>query len=245
MPEVPDWKSEFYDAYVSSGHALDTGEPAPSLFRQREYYLRNLIAKHIPADRDLKIIDLACGPGALLYFLELAGYRNIQGVDISDEQIAVARRVGVRSASCASLEECLDSQADSSVDVILAIDILEHFTPPQIMEILRSIRRVLKPGGRCVVHVPNGEAINGMNFFYGDLTHETALTKGSAKQLFRVAGFREVRCYEDRPIVHGAKSLVRRIIWDVGTLPNRLLRAAEEGCFGAILSQDLMIEAIL
>lgn len=245
MNSSPDWKSRFYEAYVSSGQARDTGEAAEELFRPRKAFLNQIIARHLPPDRNARIVDLACGPGALLYFLEQAGYRDIAGVDISEEQIAVATRLGISSATCATLEDFLSAQADASVDIVLAIDILEHLTRPEVMEMLAAVRRVLKPGGRCLAHVPNSDGLFGMRIRYGDFTHELALNASSARQIFRVAGFREVRCFEDKPRVHGAVSLVRRVIWDVGTLPSRLLLAAESGATGAILSQNMMIEADL
>jgi SAM-dependent methyltransferase len=241
----PDWKSRFYAAYVSSGQASDTGEAAEDLFRPRKAFLNHIIATHLPSDRTARIVDLGCGPGALLYFLEQAGYRNVAGVDVSEEQIAVAARLGISSASCATLEDFLAAQGDASVDAVLAIDILEHFTRPEIMEMLAAVHRVLKPGGRCVAHVPNSDGLFGMRIRYGDFTHELALNPSSARQVFRVAGFREVRCFEDKPRVHGPASLVRRVIWDLGTLPSRLLLAAESGVTRAVLSQNMMIEAAL
>jgi 2-polyprenyl-3-methyl-5-hydroxy-6-metoxy-1,4-benzoquinol methylase len=244
MSESGDWKSAFYAAYVSSGQAgADQGKSAAEFFRPRLAYLNHLVAQHVPPDRALRILDLGCGSGALLFALDRAGYRNIAGVDVSEEQIAVAMRLGIASATCATLEGFLAAQASASVDVVVAIDILEHLTRPQVMEVLASIRRVLKPGGRCVAHVPNGEGIYGMAIRYGDFTHEIAFTRSSAAQVFRVAGFSEVRCFEDKPRVHGMKSLVRRLIWDAGTLPSRLLYTAETGASGAILSQNMMIEA--
>jgi SAM-dependent methyltransferase len=241
----PDWKSRFYAAYVSSGQARDTGEAAEELFRPRKAFLNHIIATHLPQDRKARIVDLACGPGALLHFMEQAGYRNIAGVDVSEEQIAVAARLGISSASCATLEEFLAAQDEASVDAVLAIDILEHLTRPQVMEMLAAVRRVLKPGGRCIAHVPNSDGLFGMRIRYGDFTHELAFSPSSARQVFRVSGFREVRCFEDKPRVHGPVSLARRIIWDVGTLPSRLLLAAESGATKAILSQNMMIEAVL
>ena len=215
------------------------------MFRSRLPYLKHLVETHIPTDRNIRVIDLACGPGSLLYVLELAGYRNIAGVDVSEEQIAVAKRMGIATASCNSLEGFLGEQNAGSVDVVTAIDILEHLTRAEIMDVLASIRRVLKPGGRCVAHVPNAEGLYGMQIRFGDITHELAFTETSASQIFRVAGFSQVRCYEDRPQVHGLKSLVRRTIWETGTLPSRLLRLAETGSGRSILSRNMMIEAIL
>jgi SAM-dependent methyltransferase len=245
LNDAPDWKSAFYAAYVSSGQAVDTGEPAEAMFRPRMAYLNGLIASHIPPDRNIRILDLACGPGALLYALGRAGYADIAGVDVSEEQIAVARRMGIATATCNSLEGFLDEQDAGSVDVVTAIDILEHLTRAEIMGVLASIRRVLKPGGRCVAHVPNAEGLFGMQIRFGDITHELAFTQSSAAQVFRVAGFSQVRCFEDNPRVHGVKSLVRRVLWELGTLQSRVLSLAETGSGGAILSRNMVIEAIL
>ncbi len=241
----PDWKSRFYAAYVSSGQARDTGETADDLFRPRKAFLNHIITQHLPSDKSARIVELACGSGAMLYFLEQAGYRNIAGVDVSEEQITVAARLGISTAACATLQEFLAEQGDASVDAVLAIDILEHFTRPEVMELLAEVRRVLKPGGRCIAHVPNSDGLFGMRIRYGDFTHELAFNPSSARQVFRVAGFREVRCFEDKPRVHGPVSLVRRLIWDLGTIPSRLLLAAESGATRAILSQNMMIEAVL
>ena len=89
--------------------------------------------------------------------------------------------------------------------------------------------RILKPGGRCIAHVPNAEGLFGMRIRYGDMTHENAFTPKSAHQLFTTIGFEKVECHEDRPVIHNVKSLVRRIIWDVFTLVPRLLLTAETG----------------
>ena len=220
-------------------------ESVDNLFGSRLNHLNHLIEQHVPADTGARILDLGCGAGALLYALNLKGYRNIGGVDVSAEQIAVAARVGVTSAACDTLENYLAAQPPASADVILAIDIFEHMTRPELMDVLASVRQVLKPGGRCLAHVPNAEGLHGMDIRFGDFTHELAFTRFSASQVFNVAGFRQVRCFEEKPVVHGLKSAVRRVVWDLGTLPSRLLRLAETGAPGAILSQNMMIEAIL
>jgi hypothetical protein len=44
--------------------------------------------------------------------------------------------------------------------------------------------------------------------------------------------------------VHGVRSLVRRVLWEAGTLPHRVLLAAETGTWGSILSQNLVVRAV-
>jgi hypothetical protein len=61
--------------------------------------------------------------------------------------------------------------------------------------------------------------------------------------MFRSLGFSGVDCFEDKPIAHGVKSLARRVIWDAGTLPFRLLLTAETGTRGFILSQNFLFVA--
>ena len=171
MSATPPWKSRFYEAYVSSGQSIDTGGTAEALFRPRKAFLTHIIAQHMPRDTTARILEVACGPGALLYFLEQAGYRNIAGVDVSEEQIAVAARLGILSASCSTLEDFLGRQEAGSADRVLAIDILEHLPREEIVEILVAIRRVLKPGaresrgGRGMVGAARGGACEGYHRF--------------------------------------------------------------------------------
>jgi len=38
---------------------------------------------------------LACGYGRLVYSLKAHGYTNVIGVDISEEQVAIAHKLGI------------------------------------------------------------------------------------------------------------------------------------------------------
>ena len=239
------WKARLYDAYVSSGQAGQQGEsinPA-SLFRPRQAYLNHLITRHLPQSRDSRILDLGCGHGAVLYFLARAGYTRIAGVDTSPEQIQLAHRLGISQAELGGVAEFLARREEGSCDAVLLIDIIEHLAPQEVFDLLDSVYRVLVPGGICLVHVPNAEGLYGMRIRYGDFTHETAFTAKSASQIFHTIGFTKVESYEDKPIVHGATSFVRRALWDCLTVFPRLLMLAETGSRGAILSQNFVIRA--
>ncbi len=49
----------------------------------------------LPTDKSSHILDIACGAGAFLYFLKKEGYVNSHGIDLSKEQLDVARRMGI------------------------------------------------------------------------------------------------------------------------------------------------------
>ena len=236
------WKQRLYDAYVSSGQAGDSASQN-ALLDARGPSIRAMIARHVPADRNVRIVDLGCGYGPCVHFLKEAGYQNIQGFDGSAEQVELAHRLGIREVEQQDIHSYLENVTPESVDVVLLMDVLEHLEMQELFDTLDNVHRTLRGGGRVIAHVPNAEGIFGMRIRYGDLTHENAFTPKSAHQLFSTVGFRRVASFEDRPNVHGIKSALRRGIWELGTLPFRVLQAAETGQTRFVLSQNMLIVA--
>ena len=80
------WKDRLYDVYVSSGQAAPRTvggdrSTADEILRPHAPHVTRFIARHIPADRRARIVDLGCGDGILLHFLARAGYQDIIGLE--------------------------------------------------------------------------------------------------------------------------------------------------------------------
>jgi SAM-dependent methyltransferase len=142
--------------------------------------------------------------------------------------------------------EYLGSTPDESQDVVVTFDVVEHFTRDELLPFVDEVHRVLKSGGRWLIHTPNGESPLSNRIRYGDLTHEQAFTRTSLGQLLLSSGFRSLECYEDAPVIHGAASAVRFVLWKVIRTMLRLYLAVETGNFGrtAIFTQNLLAVAI-
>ena len=211
----------------------------------RAHALRQLIRRHFPTDKHAAVLDLGCGHGALLHFAREAGYTKLRGVDGSPQQVAAAQRLGIGGVAEGDLRDTLVAQADASLDVVLAFDVIEHFTRDELLPFVDEVHRVLKPGGRWIIHVPNGESPFFGSIRYGDLTHEMAFTRASLSQLLLSSGFGEVRCFEDAPVVHGPKSALRWVLWKGFRGVLRLYIAAETGdaSNAHIFSQNLLAVA--
>lgn len=111
-------------------------------------------------DADLSskdVLDFGCGDGELSFFLaQHQRPRRVLGVDLNAGAIA---RAHARQAMMALPRDVQldfavgDEQAlpvpDASFDALIAFDCLEHVMAPAA--ILRDWRRVLKPGGRCLI----------------------------------------------------------------------------------------------
>ena len=238
------YRARIYGAYVTGrGDAL-----APKSIRglaPRLPYLRWLVRTCMPPNRDAAILDIGCGHGAILYALQQAGYRNARGVDGSAEQVHAAARLGIQGVEQGDLMQTLREATDASLDVVIAFDVIEHFTKAELIPLVDEVQRVLKPGGRWVIHVPNGESPFGNRVRFGDYTHEQAFTRTSLGQLLVASGFASVEAYEDRPIPHGFISTVRATLWQFIRAALLFYIAVETGSFDrrAVFSQNLLAVA--
>lgn len=107
-----------------------------------------------PTDR---ILDVGCGAGTLLCFLtRKVGFREpAQGVDITPEQVELARQV----ITANHLEGKVVVQAgsalalpfpDASFDVVVSSHVLHNLSDENLAVLFAEVRRVLKPGGRFI-----------------------------------------------------------------------------------------------
>jgi SAM-dependent methyltransferase len=105
--------------------------------------------KRLPPEPDL--VDIGCGDG---FFLSLVGGARKRGLELNPDAVRRAREKGLDVR-----EGLLPTLADASTDVLTLFQVLEHVEKPA--EVLRDAARVLRPGGRLFVAVPNDEAYIG------------------------------------------------------------------------------------
>jgi SAM-dependent methyltransferase len=213
--------------------------------RPRLPYLRQVIRRHFPRDLDAVVLELGCGHGAFLYAMHEAGYSRARGVDWSEEQVRAAQDLGIGGVAQGDVMAVLAVTDSDSLDVVVTFDLIEHLTKGELLPLVDHVHRVLRPSGRWIVHVPNGEAPFGARMRYWDFTHELAFTRLSITQLLKASGFSSVQCYEDEPVPHGVKSLVRLVLWKVIRVVLLSYIAVETGVFdrAAVFSQNLLAVA--
>lgn len=237
------YRERIYQYYVNARHNPLAPEDISGL-TSRAPYLNKLIREHFPSDRSARIIDLGCGHGAVVHFAQIAGYQNAMGVDRSPEQVKEAQRLGIAGVKEGDLLETLKSLSDKSVDLIVAFDVIEHFTKEELIPFVDEVNRVLRKGGKWIIHSPNGESPFASRMRYWDFTHEQAFTRTSIGQLLIASGFPLVTCYEDAPIPHGVMSAGRWILWKLFRSVMTIYIAAETGSLDTcIFSQNFLVVA--
>lgn len=99
---------------------------------------------------DQVILDIACGNGSILRDLKARGYQNLQGLEISNYAVNRLRSEGftMYHGGVPVLQ-----LPDAAFDIVIASQVLEHIIRRH--RFAQEIARVLKPGGRAFIFVPN------------------------------------------------------------------------------------------
>jgi 2-polyprenyl-6-hydroxyphenyl methylase/3-demethylubiquinone-9 3-methyltransferase len=104
--------------------------------------------------RGLRVLDIGCGKGRFARHLESAG-AEVVALDPSSAMIGHASGLRRLRASASRLPF-----ASGSFDRIIAIEVLEHLSPPGCDAAIAEVRRVLRPGGRVAIIDKNALAID-------------------------------------------------------------------------------------
>lgn len=136
-----------------------------------------------------RVIDLGCGSGYLTATVaEADPTRTVIGIDTDADSIEVARRRGSPASFHVADAFDLDYAADSFDCVVLG-DVIEHFEDPTPM--LDEARRVLTPGGYCIISVPAFRFLFGPHDEHND--HHDRYTARRLAAVAEETGFEPVR----------------------------------------------------
>jgi len=134
-----------------------------------EYIQNALIAAIVKnsGDKNLRIVDIACGDGATLKKLTALGYTQLEGTLFGDDEevfdyskmdygrIKITRNVNLLGRLPFD---------DNSIDVVINSELLEHIENHR--HAVAELTRVVKPGGLLVFETPNIMRLQSrFNFF--------------------------------------------------------------------------------
>ncbi len=144
----------FFD---SVAHSWDANYVPRSLFAQRMHILDRLIGNG--EMKDQTALDIGCGTGMASLLVARRG-ACVHGIDISERMVERARAAAAAEGLPGLFEvsdaSCLRA-SDASFDLVTCVSVLEWVDNDA--DVIRQIIRVLKPGGRCIVSVPNRSSL--------------------------------------------------------------------------------------
>src|SRR5262245_2504104 len=185
------------DAWIREGGSARVPEtPASHYFIDRKVETAIAMAG---ASRESRVLEVGCSFGHMSFLLA-ERFREVVAVDLSTESIALAvrrpRYYGVANVRFLEADaERLDAFRAGEFDTVFMFSTLRFCPHPDLA--LAEARRVLAPGGRAVVDVPNRRSP-----WYGPIKrligvephiHDRLYVKRALEGLMRATGFTDVR----------------------------------------------------
>jgi 2-polyprenyl-3-methyl-5-hydroxy-6-metoxy-1,4-benzoquinol methylase len=239
-----DYRARIYERYASRFQG------APKIFDLRaahrwakayHYYLRGWLPEH----REARILDVACGGGKLLKLYIDAGYTDVHGVDVSPEQVALARQVTPNVVQANVLDYLAGNPG--RFDLISGLDIVEHFRKVEVLQFLDLCFAALRPGGRLILQTPNAESPWGVDQRYNDFTHEVAFNPNALTRLLALVDFDDIEAREHGPVpwTYSVGSSLRWCAWQCIRMGLKAWNLAETGDAGSgILTRAFLVTGV-
>jgi len=134
------------------------------------------------------VLDIGCGRGEFMELLSEEGV-TASGIEL-DAQLAEAGRQRGLDISQGNGLQNLASRADQSLGGLVLIQVVEHLTAPELLNLVSLAADKVRPGGRAVIETVNPQSLYVFaRAFYLDPTHDRPVHPAYLTFLFRQAGF--------------------------------------------------------
>ena len=162
------------------------------------------IGRHLQryVDDDSVVLDLACDRG---YFIANVHAREKWATDVRDVSRYLPPDVRFVQSDGLELDQVVEHE---TFDVVFMSNYLEHLpSATAVVEQLRVVRNLLRPGGRAIVLQPNIRLVGSA--YWDFIDHTVALTERSLVEAAELAGLR-TRTIVKRFLPYTTKSRFQR-----------------------------------
>ena len=178
-----DLRSKLFEQYSDRINSLDSSHNEKIHFFHcyyTKYFKKSL---HCLNDKQINILDIGCNRGYLLKVLFDDGFKNLNGIDLSNSDLEIAK-INIPKAKLSNSDafEYLKSH-QNSFDIIIIKAVLEHIPKNQISDLILLMKNSLKSNGKLIIDVPNMDWFFAYHERYMDFTHECGFTKESLAQV--------------------------------------------------------------
>lgn len=148
----------------------------------------------------MSVLEIGCGAGLFLRYLEARGYRNIVGVDRDIQLLEALGDLQHSEIHFGDITALLKNElAGRRFDRIVILDVAEHLQLDVLVELMAAIKNHVNKGGCMMMRVPNVESPWGLKMHFGSFDHVTPLSPGRMAELAVMSGWNCTGIYPQPP----------------------------------------------
>jgi 2-polyprenyl-3-methyl-5-hydroxy-6-metoxy-1,4-benzoquinol methylase len=194
---------QYSEHYARMNPTLDADRMPQRTYRNMELMYGSIVDQ---LSRGQSVADLGCGAGFLLHWLAGREGLRLFGVDLSEDQAALARHAAPSAQIFSQDARAFLHGREVSFGGIFCTDMLEHVEgDDELFLLLSDIWKALEHGGFFVCRVPNAAHLLGSYSRYMDITHHRSFTSHSLRQALSATGFADVRFIPTRSSIWRGK----------------------------------------
>lgn len=164
--------------------------------------------EYMPVNKDAHILDIGCGKGFFLYYLQRQGYTNFWGIDADQVSVDHSKKYVSEKIIQTFAKKFLIGKKNE-YDLIVMNEVLEHIPKDEIIPLLTVILNSIRPGGKLICYVPNMENPFTMYTRYHDFTHTIGFTQNSLRMVLKAAGFNNIQVIAPQGNKKGIKKFIK------------------------------------
>lgn len=165
-------------------------------YRGSEELIKSRLTDYVDLFRNASapVLEIGAARGELLELFRDAGI-TARGVDLDAAMVEHAKEKGLDVAVANGIEY-LATQSDRSLGGVIATQVVEHLTQPELRELINQCLKKVKSGGLVVFETINSESIVALcHHYFRDPTHVAPLHPETLRFSMELLGLRvrEVR----------------------------------------------------
>ena len=161
-------------------------------FRGRPEDIRERVAEYVPLfEESSDVLDIGCGRGEFLEVLRQHGI-PARGIDINETMVDICRSQELDVVTADALAYVSDVP-DGSLGGIFAAQVIEHFEPQYLIQLIEVAVGKLRPGAPIVLETINPACwFAFFSSYIRDFTHVRPIHPDTLKYLLIACGFQHV-----------------------------------------------------
>jgi len=148
----------------------------------------------------MSVLEIGCGAGNFLRYLEASNYAEIVGIDMDEYLADALSDLTKTEIYLDDVGRVLGDQLKGrKFDRIVLLDVAEHIEFDDLVALMMRLRGHLNAQGKMLLRVPNIESPWGLKMFYGTFDHVTPLGPGRMVELAHKTGWLCDGCFPQEP----------------------------------------------
>lgn len=142
------------------------------------------------ADASMSVLEIGCGTGLFLRYLEDRNFKEIVGIDMDEGLSSALADLNQSEIYLDDVDRVLKNKLTGRrFDRIVLLDVAEHIHLDNLVSLVSDLTNYIKDDGKLLLRVPNIESPWGLKMFFGTFDHVTPLGPGRIRELAGLSGW--------------------------------------------------------